>query len=300
MTSASSFAVPDQTGRTFVVTGANSGIGFETSRRLAAAGAHVVLACRDLGRGREAAARIAGSTEVRELDTGSLASIRAFADGFDRPFDVLINNAGIMAVDEARSADGFELQLATNFLGAFALTGLLLDRLTDRVVMLSSQAHRIGRIALDDLNWRRRRYSRWGAYGQSKLADLMFAYDLQHRFTAAGSRLRAVAAHPGTASTNLTRGLHMPPWVEAVSVAVINGLGQPSEGGALPILYAATVPDLPGGSYIGPDGFGEMRGAPVIVGSTRASHNRDVQRLLTREAERLTGATIRVPAPSAV
>jgi NAD(P)-dependent dehydrogenase (short-subunit alcohol dehydrogenase family) len=300
MTSASSFAVPDQTGRTFVVTGANSGIGFETSRRLAAAGAHVVLACRDLGRGREAAARIAGSTEVRELDTGSLASIRAFADGFDRPFDVLINNAGIMAVDEARSVDGFELQLATNFLGAFALTGLLLDRFTDRVVMVSSQAHRIGRIALDDLNRRRRRYSRWGAYGQSKLADLMFAYDLQHRFTAAGSRLRAVAAHPGTASTNLTRGLHMPPWVEAVSVAIINGLGQPSEGGALPILYAATVPDLPGGSYVGPDGPGEMRGAPVIVGSTKASHNRDVQRLLTSEAERLSGATIRVPAPSAV
>ncbi|HEV7624609.1 MAG TPA: oxidoreductase [Amnibacterium sp.] len=295
MTSASSFAVPDQTGRTIVVTGANSGIGFEASRRLAAAGAHVVLACRSLDRGREAADRIDGSTEVRELDTGSLASVRAFAQAFDRPVDVLVNNAGIMAVDEAQSTDGYELQLATNFLGPFALTGLLLDRLTDRVVMLSSQAHRIGRIALDDLNWRRRRYSRWGAYGQSKLADLMFAYDLQHRFTAAGSRLRSVAAHPGTASTNLTRGLHMPPWIEAISAAVINGFGQPSEGGALPTLYAATVPDLPGGSYIGPNGPGEMRGAPVAVGSTRASHNRDVQRLLTSEAERLTGVTIRVP-----
>ncbi|HEY8319811.1 MAG TPA: oxidoreductase [Amnibacterium sp.] len=296
MTSASAFSVPDQTGRTVIVTGANSGLGFETSRRLAAAGAHVVLACRDLDRGHEAAARIGGSTEVRQLDTASLASVRAFAEAIDRPIDVLVNNAGIMAVDEARSADGFELQLATNFLGAFALTGLLLPRLTDRVVMLSSQAHRIGRIALDDLNWRRRSYSRWLAYGQSKLADLMFAYDLQHRFTAAGSRLRAVAAHPGAASTNLTHGLHMPPWVEGVSAALVNGLGQSAEGGALPTLYAATVRDLPGGSYIGPDGLGEVRGAPVIVGSTKASHNRDVQRLLTSEAERLTGVPIDVPA----
>jgi len=295
MTSRSPFTVPDQAGRTVVVTGANSGIGFAASRALAAAGAHVVLACRSLDRGREAAARIDGSTEVRALDTASLASVRAFADGLETPVDVLVNNAGIMAVDEARSVDGFELQLATNFLGAFALTGLLLDRLTDRVVMLSSQAHRVGRIALDDLEWRRRRYSRWGAYGQSKLADLMFAYDLQHRFTAAGSPLRSVAAHPGVASTALTRGLHMPPWVEAISVAVINGFGQPSDGGALPVLYAATVPDLPGGSYIGPSGPGELRGAPVAVGSSRASHDRDVQRLLTAEAERLTGVTLRIP-----
>jgi len=295
MTSSSSFPVPDQTGRTVVVTGANSGIGFAASRRLAAAGAHVVLACRSSDRGREAAARIEGSTEVRELDTASLASVRAFAAGLDRPIDVLINNAGIMAVDEARSVDGFELQLATNFLGAFALTGLLLDRLTDRIVMLSSQAHRFGRIALDDLNWAQRRYSRWGAYGQSKLADLMFAYDLQHRLTAAGSPLRSVAAHPGVASTALTRGLHMPPWVEAISVAVINGFGQRADAGALPVLYAATVGDLPGGSYIGPSGPGETRGAPVAVGSSRASHDRDVQRLLTAEAERLTGVALRVP-----
>lgn len=295
MTSRSSFTVPDQTGRTVVVTGANSGIGLAASRRLAAAGAHVVLACRSLDRGREVAARIDGSTEVRELDTASLASVQAFADGLDRPIDVLINNAGIMAVDEARSVDGFELQLATNFLGAFALTGLLLDRLTDRIVMLSSQAHRIGRIALDDLNWERRRYSRWGAYGQSKLADLMLAYDLQHRLTAAGSPLRAVAAHPGVASTALTRGLHMPPWVEAISVAVINGFGQRSEDGALPVLYAATVHDLPGGSYIGPSGPGELRGGAVTVGSSRSSHDREVQRLLTSEAERLTGVSLRVP-----
>jgi NAD(P)-dependent dehydrogenase (short-subunit alcohol dehydrogenase family) len=295
MASLSSTVPPPQSGRTVVVTGGNSGIGFEAAKTLAEAGASVVLACRNVERGRDAAARIDGETEVRELDTASLASVRAFAAGFDRPVDVLINNAGIMAVSQARSVDGFELQLATNYLGAFALTALLLDRLTDRVVMVSSQAHRSGRIALDDLNWQRRRYSRWGAYGQSKLADLMFAYDLQHRFTAAGSRLRAVAAHPGTASTNLTRGMHMPPWVEAISTVVINGFGQSAASGALPLLYAATVPDLPGGSYIGPDGLHEMRGAPTVVGSSKASHNRDIQRLLTGEAERLTGVTLRIP-----
>lgn len=295
MTSAPSMNVPPQPDRTVVITGANSGIGFVAAKTLAEAGAFVVMGCRDLERGRDAAARIHGETEVREVDTSSLASVRAFAAALDRPVDVLINNAGIMAVDEARSVDGFELQLATNYLGAFALTALLLDRITDRVVMVSSQAHRSGRIALDDLNWRRRRYSRWGAYGQSKLADLMFAYDLQQRFTAAGSALRAVAAHPGTASTNLTRGWRRPRWVEAVSTPILNGLGQSAAAGALPILYAATVPDLPGGSYIGPDGFGEIRGAPTPVGSSKASHNRDVQRLLTSESERLTGIALRIP-----
>jgi NAD(P)-dependent dehydrogenase (short-subunit alcohol dehydrogenase family) len=291
----SSIDVPPQPDRTVVITGANSGVGFEAAKTLAEAGAFVILGCRNLGRGRDAAARIQGATEVREVDTSSLASVRAFAAGLDRPVDVLINNAGIMAVDEARSVDGFELQLATNYLGAFALTALLLDRVTDRVVMVSSQAHRSGRIALDDLNWRRRRYSRWGAYGQSKLADLMFAYDLQHRFTAAGSALRAVAAHPGIASTNLTRGWRRPRWVEAISTPIINGLGQSAAAGALPILYAATVPDLPGGSYIGPDGFRQWRGAPTVVGSSTASHNRDVQRLLTSESERLTGVALRIP-----
>ena len=287
--------LPASTGRAVVITGANSGIGFEAAKVLAEAGATVVLGCRDLERGREAAGRIGGDTDVREVDTSSLASVRAFADTIDGPIDVLINNAGIMAVDEERSVDGFELQLATNYLGAFALTALLLDRITDRVVMVSSQAHRSGRIALDDLNWRRRRYSRWGAYGQSKLADLMFAYDLQHRLTVAGSRLRSVAAHPGTATTNLTRGMHAPAWREAITRAVVNGFGQSAQGGALPLLYAATVPDLPGGTYIGPDGLGGMRGAPTIVGSSKASHNRDVQRLLTSESERLTRVELRIP-----
>jgi len=294
MTVTSAFEIPDQTGRTAVVTGADSGLGFETAKRLAGAGAHVVLAVRDLERGRAAAGRIAGSTEVRELDTSSLRSVRGFADGYDGPVDVLVNNAGVMAVDEARSADGFELQLATNYLGAFALTGLLLPRVSDRVVMLASLAHLMGRIRLDDLDWRRRRYSRWGAYAQSKLADLMFAFDLQSRLTAAGSPVRAMAAHPGMASTNLTHGLHMPAAVEAVSAALINGFGQPAGEGALPTLFAATARDLPGGSYVGPSGLGEVRGAPMLVGSSRAARNREMQRRLTAEAERLTGVRIEV------
>jgi NAD(P)-dependent dehydrogenase (short-subunit alcohol dehydrogenase family) len=296
MTPPTASPIPDQTGRVVIVTGGNSGIGFEAARRLAEAGAHVVLACRDLGRGTRAAQRIHGRTEVRELDTSSLASVHAFAAGIDRPVDVLVNNAGIMAVDQARSVDGFELHLATNHLGAFALTGLLLDRLRDRVVMLSSQAHRIGRIVLDDLNWQRRTYSRWGAYGQSKLADLMFAYDLQHRLTAAGSPVRAVAAHPGVSSTDLWRGRPMPAALEAVTKTLVDGLGQPAAAGALPTLYAATAPDLPGGSYVGPNGLGEMRGAPTLVGSSRASRDRDVQQRLTSESERLTGVRVRIPA----
>ena len=283
--------IPPSTGRTVVITGANSGIGFEAAKVLAEAGATVVLGCRDLERGREAAERIGGDTDVREVDTSSLASVRAFAETIDRPIDVLINNAGIMAVDEARSVDGFELQLATNYLGAFALTALLLDRISDRVVMVSSQAHRSGRIAFDDLNWRRRRYSRWGAYGQSKLADLMFAYDLQHRLTVAGSRLRSVAAHPGTATTNLTRGMHAPAWREAITRAVVSGFGQSAQGGALPLLYAATVPDLPGGTFIGPAGFMEQRGHPKVVTAAGKAYDEQAWRRLWEVSEELTGVS---------
>ncbi|MGN6390711.1 MAG: oxidoreductase [Gemmatimonadales bacterium] len=295
MASPDAFPLPDQTGRTVVVTGANSGIGFQAAARLAAAGAHVVLACRDRERADAAAARIDGSTEVRLLDTSSLDSVRAFAADAPERVDVLINNAGVMATDEVRTPDGFELQLATNYLGAFALTGLLLPRLTDRVVMLSSLAHYGGRIVLDDLNRTRRRYSRWGAYADSKLADLMFAFDLQARFAAAGSPLRAVAAHPGMAGTDLTRHVPAPAAVSAISEAILHGFGQSAAGGALPVLLAATAPDLPGGSFIGPGGLAEVQGSPIVVGASRTARNRELQRLLTREAERLTGVTIEVP-----
>ena len=294
--------IPDQTGRTAVVTGANSGIGLEAARELTRAGAHVILAVRDIDKGAAAAAEIEtggsrrGTTEVRRLDLADLASVREFAVGLDGPVDVLVNNAGLMAVPERRTADGFEMQVGTNFLGHYALTGLLLDRVRDRVVTLSSAAHRMGSISLDDLNWRRRRYQRWGAYGQSKLADLMFAYELQHRFIVAGSPLRSVAAHPGYTATNLqTRTESVQDFVMSMANKVV---AQSPAMGALPTLYAATVPDIAGGSYIGPSGWGEVTGYPVPVGSTAASHDRDVQHRLWDLAAELTGVRPEVPTPT--
>lgn len=289
--------IPDQSGRTFVVTGANSGLGLVAAGQLVAHGAHVVLACRNTDKGEQAAADIRaqggpGSTAVEELDLADLASVRKFAARLEGPVDVLINNAGLMAIPEQRTVDGFEMQFGTNVLGHVALTGLLLDRITDRVVTMSSVMHRIGRIRLDDLNWERRRYQRWLAYGQSKLADLMVAYELERRFVAAGSPLRSMAAHPGYSATNLQSR------TESIQDFVM-GLGnrffaQGPEMGALPELYAATVPDLPGGVYIGPDGFSESSGHPIPVGSTAASHDREVQRALLRACEELTGVDLTV------
>jgi len=288
--------IPDQTGRTFVVTGANSGIGLEASRDLVRAGAHVVLAVRDTEKGAQAAAQIAdgarGTTDVRRLDLADLASVRAFAADLEGPVDVLINNAGLMAIPERRTADGFEMQVGTNFLGHFALTGLLLDVLTDRVVTLSSVAHRVGSIDLADLNWRRRRYQRWLAYGQSKLADLMFAYELEHRFVAAGSPLRSMAAHPGYSATNLQSRTES---IQDLGMSLLNKvIAQGPSMGAQPTLYAATVPDLPGGTFVGPSGFQEISGPPVPVGSTVASHDRETQAALWDLAVDLTGVTPRI------
>ena len=195
--------MPSQDGRTFVITGANSGIGLVAARELGRAGARVVLAVRDPARGEQAAATIDGETEVRRLDLADLASIRAFAEEWDGPIDALVDNAGVMATPQRRTKDGFELQIGTNHLGHFALTNLLLPHVTDRVVTVSSGAHRGGSIRLDDLNWERGRYSRWRAYGQSKLANLLFTLELQRRLAEAGSDVRAVAAHPGYARTNL-------------------------------------------------------------------------------------------------
>ena len=292
--------IGDQSGRTAVVTGSNSGIGLEAARELARAGAHVVLACRDVEKGAQAAAAIetggaSGSTEVRELDLADLTSVRAFADkAGDLSVDVLINNAGLMAVPERRTADGFEMQIGTNFLGHFALTGLLLPRITDRVVTLSSVAHRMGSINLDDLNWQRRRYQRWLAYGQSKLADLMFAYELQNHFVAARSPLRSMAAHPGYSATNLQSRTES---IQDALMGLANRVvAQGPDMGALPTLFAATEPDLPGGTYIGPDGPAESWGHPIPVGSNAASHDRTVRRALWDRAEQLTGVRIEVPA----
>jgi NAD(P)-dependent dehydrogenase (short-subunit alcohol dehydrogenase family) len=287
--------IPDQTGRVFVVTGANSGIGLAASKVLAHKGARVVMACRNLEKAEAARVEIGDGAEVRELDLGSLASVRAFASEWEGRIDVLVNNAGVMAVPFARTVDGFESHWGTNFLGPFALTGLLLPQVTDRVVTLSSGVHRMGRIDLADPSFERRRYQRWTAYGQSKLADLMFAYELQRRLLLAGSPLRSIAAHPGYAATNLQANLGRVALISQGWMQRI-GLVQDAAGGAQPTLYAATAPDLPGGSYVGPSGWMEQTGPPRIVGSSAASRDLDTARALWEMAVRLTGVDPGLPA----
>jgi NAD(P)-dependent dehydrogenase (short-subunit alcohol dehydrogenase family) len=281
--------LPDLSHRTFVVTGANSGIGLITARELARHGARVVLAVRDAGKGQQAAATIPGDAEVRRLDLADLGSVREFAAAWQGDLDVLINNAGVMAVPEGRTKDGFELQLGTNHLGHFALTNLLLPHMRDRVVTLSSTAHRSGRIDIDDLNWERRRYQRWLAYGQSKLANLLFTLELQRRLNEAGSLLRATAAHPGYAATNLQS--HTGNLLQNGFMAIGNKLFAQSDAmGALPTLYAATQ-DIPGGSYVGPGGLGEQRGHPTLVGRTARATDGEVARALWERSEALTGVS---------
>ena len=270
-----------------MVTGANSGIGLAAARELGRAGARVVLAVRDEGRGADAAASIPGETEVRRLDLADLASVRAFADAWDGELDVLVNNAGVMAIPERRTADGFEMQIGTNHLGHFALTNLLLPRIRDRVVVIASGAHRMGEIRLDDLNWEQGGYKSWRAYGQSKLANLLFTSELQRRLAGAGSEVRAVAAHPGYAATNLQS--HTGNVFQHVGMWIGNKLiAQSDEQGAWPTLYAATQ-DIAGDSYVGPDGFQEGRGHPTLVGRSEAARDAGVARELWELSEQLTG-----------
>jgi len=281
--------IPSQAGRTAVVTGANSGLGLATARALAAAGAHVVLAVRDTGRGEAAARSISGDVEVRRLDLADLASVREFASSWTGDLDLLVNNAGIMMVPAGRTADGFELQFGTNHLGHFALTNLLLPHVTDRVVTVSSGLHRSGTIVLDDLNWERRSYSDTGAYGASKLANLLSSLELQRRLTAAGSTVRSMAAHPGYAATNLQS--HTENRLKDLAMKLGNRfIAQSDADGALPTLFVATA-DLPGGSYAGPSGFQEGRGAPTLVGRSRAASDVQLARDLWTASEQLTGVT---------
>jgi NAD(P)-dependent dehydrogenase (short-subunit alcohol dehydrogenase family) len=232
---------------------------------------------------------------VRRLDLADLSSVRTFAAGWSGDLDVLINNAGVMAIPLRRTADGFEMQFGTNHLGHFALTNLLLPHVTDRIVTVSSSAHRMGAIDLEDLNWERRRYRSWGAYGQSKLANLLFTFELERRLAAAGSPLRALAVHPGYAATNLQSHASNP--FSKVVMAVANlVVAQPATMGALPTLYAATH-DVPGGSYVGPDGFQESRGHPTIVGCSGAASDRAVAAALWDTSEELTGTTFPLPEP---
>jgi len=294
--------MPDQTGRLAVVTGANSGIGLIAARELARAGADVVLACRNTGKGADAEREIRvaapeAKVSVARLDLADLGSVREFASAFAEEhdgLDLLINNAGIMAPPRSTTADGFETQFGTNHLGHFALTGLLLDTLNarpaPRVVTLSSGAHKMGKIRFDDLQ-SERSYKRWPAYGQSKLANLLFTFELDRRARAAGLALKAVAAHPGYAATNLQSAGTTNP-VELLSMKVLNKVvAQSADAGALPTLYAATVADLPGGSYIGPGGPGEMRGHPKLVGSSGAANDVEAAERLWEVSEALTGVT---------
>jgi NAD(P)-dependent dehydrogenase (short-subunit alcohol dehydrogenase family) len=280
--------IPDQSGRTVIVTGANSGLGAATAGALAAHGATVVLACRNTAKGDAAAATMTGDVSVRALDLADLSSVRAFAKGTEA-FDVLINNAGVMAVPHQRTADGFEMQIGTNFLGHFALTGLLLPSIAERVVTLSSGAHKMGKIDLDDLNYEKRTYRRWPAYAQSKLADLMFAYELQRRLAKQGSKVRSVAAHPGYAATELQG--HTESLMDRVMALGNRVVAQSAAMGALPTLYAATMPDVSGGDYYGPDGIGELRGHPHRTGPSKASKDTGVAAKLWDRATELTGVT---------
>ncbi|MFF1386803.1 MULTISPECIES: oxidoreductase [Rhodococcus] len=280
--------VVDQTGRTFVVTGANSGLGEVVARALGKAGADVVLACRDTTKADAVAAEIGRNAVVRKLDLSDLSSVRAFADATEK-VDVLVNNAGVMAVPFRRTVDGFEMQIGTNHLGHFALTGLLKDKLTDRVVTMSSALHQLGTVDLDDLNFERRKYNRWLAYGQSKLANLLFTYELQRRLAASGSSLKALASHPGYASTNLQGHTES---IQDKLMGIGNSIfAQSAEMGALPELWAATAPDAFGGSYIGPDGPFEQRGYPKVVGSNKKSHDSKTASGLWTLSEKLTGVS---------
>ncbi|CAN5563920.1 oxidoreductase [soil metagenome] len=288
--------LPDLSGRTIVVTGATSGIGRIAARDFAAHGAQVVLAVRNTERGEQVAAEMEGTTEVRRLDLTELDSVREFAEGWKGNLDILGNNAGVMAVPEGRTAEGFETQIGTNHLGPFALTGLLIDHVTDRVVTVSSGAHRFGKIRFDDLDWERDRYSRWPAYGQSKLANLLFTAELSRRLAEAGSGVRAVAAHPGYAATDLQHrtgsrlqdGLM---WVTNKLVA------QSDEAGSWPTAFAATQ-DIPSGAYVGPDGIGEQRGHPTLVGRSGAARDEAAASRLWVLSEELTGVSYPLPAPA--
>jgi NAD(P)-dependent dehydrogenase (short-subunit alcohol dehydrogenase family) len=274
--------LPDLSGRTAIVTGANSGVGLATARALAGAGARVTLAVRNLDKGRAAAGTISGETDVRLLDLADLSSVRAFADGWLGPIDLLINNAGLSVPDLRRTADGFELQFGTNHLGPFALTNRLLEHVTGRVVTLSSQAERMGRLDLDDPGNDRHPYQESQAYNRSKLANLLFTAELQRRLDAAGSKVRAMAAHPGLVRSDI--------YTESgpVTRLIVRTLGQSPEEGALPVLYAA-VADLPGNSFTGPSRFVHMRGAPELINRSATARDAQLAARLWTLSEQLTG-----------
>ena len=279
------------TGKTAIVTGANRGIGLSAARALADAGARVVFAVRNVSKGRAAVGATPGDTEVRELDLARLGSIRAFAADWRGPVDLLINNAAALAPPKlGRTADGFELQFGTGHLGHFALTNLLAEHVTGRVVTVSSQAERFGRIDLDDLGWERRRYTASRAYAQAKLANILFSAELQRRLTATGSGVRAEAAHPGLVATDIYSES------SAMTRLMVRLLAQGPDQGALPVLYAA-VADIPGDSFAGPSRFGNMRGAPHLISRSSTAQDGQLARRLWTVSEQLTGVTWPLKSP---
>lgn len=292
--------IGDQSGRTAVVTGANTGVGFEVARALARHGATVVLACRDTDKAQAAAARIASEApkadvRIQRLDLGSLASVRGAAERINQDFprvDLLINNAGVMWVPYQLTEDGFESHLGVNHLGHFAFTGLILGSLTStpgsRIVPLSSPAHRRGGIDFQDL-MSEHGYRPMRAYGQSKLANLLFTYELQRRLEAAGAPTIALAAHPGGARSELNR--NMPVFFRGPSWGLARPITHPADRGALSILRAATDPNAVGGQYYGPNGRFEFKGDPTVLQSTPLSHDAETQRRLWERSEELTGVT---------
>jgi NAD(P)-dependent dehydrogenase (short-subunit alcohol dehydrogenase family) len=299
--------IPDLTGRRAVVTGANTGLGLQTALELARHGAWTTLACRNEERGQAAVEQVRaeigdgpGTADLALLDLADLDSVRRFATSWNGPLDILVNNAGIMAVPYGTTNQGFESQFGTNHLGHFALTGLLLPALRQadhaRVVTISSGGHRAGQIDFDDLQWRDRRYSRWGAYAQSKLANLLFTRELVRRLNRAGSTVCAAAAHPGFAETELIRGIagSFGPVIR-INKAAARTFGQSGAAGALPGLYAATMSDVVPGDYFGPDGLGEQQGHPTRVGMTSRARDALVGRRLWDVSEELTGVTYDLP-----
>jgi NAD(P)-dependent dehydrogenase (short-subunit alcohol dehydrogenase family) len=287
---AARLALPDQTGRTLIVTGATSGVGRATAAALAAAGARVIMAVRDVEKGAATAAALrdpttAGAIEIRRLDLADLASVRAFAASWTEPVDVVINNAGVMCTTRQHTADGFELQLGTNHLGHFLLTTLLAPMITDRVVVVASAAHRWAHLDLVDPHWERRRYRAFAAYGQSKLANLLFMVELDRRFRSSGRR--ALAVHPGWVNSNLGLAEH---GVAVTRAAALAGsvFGLTPAQGARPSLVAATS-DLPGGSYLGPDGPGANRGRPTLLGRSAEASDAALARRLWDWSEQQVG-----------
>ena len=291
--------IAGQSGRIVIVTGSSSGIGFETAKVLAGKNANIIIAVRNLDKGNLAADRIKlqyknAAVSVMELDLANLKSIRTFADNFRKKYshlDLLINNAGVMIPPYSKTGDGFELQFGTNHLGHFALTALLINLVREtknsRIINVSSAAHKSGTIDFDDLNWAKRKYSAWRAYGDSKIANLYFTYELHRRLDIAGSKVIVAAAHPGWTATELQRH-------SGIFIALNSLFAQNVFMGALPTLYAATADNVCGGDYFGPSGWQEWRGYPKKVESNELSHDRNIAAQLWNVSEKLTNITFKL------